>query len=96
MRGKGEFRDEPADKNAVVPLEHAPVDFLRRIKGMLVSPEYFYAEETLTGIMVTVQHSGKVTEGQARAIQHIEDAPGRTEEVSETSGRPRGPRRWRW
>ena len=52
-----------------------PVKFIRRIKGMLVGDDYQYAEYTLRGILDTIEKTGRVTEGQSRAILNIENNP---------------------
>lgn len=46
-------------------------DFLYAVALMQESPRYRFAGETLEGIYTTVDHSGRVSEGQRRAINNI-------------------------
>lgn len=71
------LKNEPADHFARTA-DRTPLDqFVSRIKGMLVGDEYLYAEETLRGILETVQQRGIVTEGQRAAIDRIAEKPQR-------------------
>ena len=51
--------------------------FLTEIKGMLVGDQYEYAEDTLRGIMATVERTQMVTPNQRHAIENIQEHPGR-------------------
>lgn len=67
------------------PLPHER--FVREIKGMLVGDEYLYAEDTLRGILATVQRTHQVSDRQRQAIQNIQDHPHRgTSRGRERSG----------
>lgn len=64
------------DHAARHPDELTPAEkFIARIKGMLVGDEFLYAEGILRGILRTVEQSGRVSEGQRRAIDNIEAKP---------------------
>lgn len=52
-----------------------PDRFIREIKGMLVGDEYEYAEQTLRGILQTVEHTRVVTQGQWTAVDNIAGRP---------------------
>lgn len=76
----------PTQQDHSVP----PVDwqkFVREIKSMLVGDQYEYAEETLRGILMTVEQTERVTWGQYNAIDNISSHPGRRQD--------RGNGRWR-
>jgi hypothetical protein len=48
-------------------------ELLQRIEDMQNSDDYLWAQDTLEGIHDTVSMSGRVTEGQVRAIDNIEN-----------------------
>lgn len=64
--------------------------FVQEIKSMLVGDEYLYAEDTLRGILETVQQRHSVSEGQRRAVSNISDKPQRR------GGTERSGRNSRW
>lgn len=47
--------------------------FLSRLEDLRAEDDYDWASDTIEGIYTTVTASGKVTEGQLRAINNIED-----------------------
>jgi|SRR5262245_26134882 len=47
--------------------------FVGRIDDLLADREYTFATDTLTGIKETVEHTRRVTEGQKRAVNNIEN-----------------------
>ena len=48
-------------------------DFLSRLEDMRADDDYDWASDTLEGIYTTVTASGRVTDGQLRAINNIEE-----------------------
>ena len=52
--------------------------FVESIDDLLASGRYTWAEDTLRSIQETVQKTGRVTEGQERAVRNIEQARQRT------------------
>lgn len=68
-----EHFDLPASGRDRSPTEK----FIAQVKGMLVGDEYEYAEDTLRGILTTVERTGRVSEGQERAVGNIAANPGR-------------------
>jgi len=72
-------------RDEVTPPERLPWDqripdesaqaLTRRIKGMLCGDEYIYAEETLRGILATVDRTQRCTAGQVRAVDNIQQNP---------------------
>jgi hypothetical protein len=51
-----------------------PFDFLTRLEDLRADTDYEWASDTIEGIYTTVTESGRVTDGQLRAIDNIEDA----------------------
>lgn len=92
--GDFDFENNTGSKACPLPrqADHSspPVDvdrFIREIKGMLVGDEYEYAEETLRGILKTIEATRDVTWGQYTAIENIAAKPNRRMD--------RGNGRWR-
>ena len=50
-----------------------PFAFLTRLEDLRADSEYDWASDTIEGIYTTVTESGRVTEGQLRAIDNIEE-----------------------
>lgn len=59
--------------------QRATTDFLYELSLMRENPRYRFAGGVLEGIYTTVDHSGRVSEGQRRAVNNIRhgcgDAP---------------------
>lgn len=56
--------------------ERQAADLISRIDDMLQEGRYEWAADTLSGIMETVEKTGRATEGQIRAVDNIENARG--------------------
>ena len=83
------IKDEPELSGGRLPQPVVDVDkFIMEIKGMLVGDEYEYAEETLRGVLKTVERSRQVTSDQARAIDNVASAADR--KLAKHRGN------WRW
>jgi hypothetical protein len=72
-----------------LPLDESPIpderdsawyQFIAEIDDLTASDDYTWALDTLSGIRETVEKTRRVTEGQRRAVKHIEAA--RTKEAS--------------
>ena len=50
-----------------------PFEFLSRLEDMRADSDFEWASDSIEGIYTTVTASGRVTEGQLRAIDNIED-----------------------
>jgi hypothetical protein len=55
-------------------------EFLDRIEELREDGRYEWADDTLTGIYDTVYAQNRVTDGQRRAIDNIENAVGRDDD----------------
>jgi len=49
-------------------------EFVVEVNDLRESEGYGWAEETLSGIVETVERTKRVSEGQRRAVEHIRDA----------------------
>ena len=54
-----------------------PFDFLSRLEDLRADSTYNFASDTIEGIYETVRERGRVTAGQQRAIENIEDGAAR-------------------
>jgi hypothetical protein len=73
--------DLPLDPTPISPApepqdarDTAAYRFIQDIDDLLNTGQYAWAERTLTDIQTTVERTGRVTEGQRRAIENIEAA----------------------
>lgn len=59
--------------------QRAVTDFLYELSLMRENRRYAFAGDTLEGIYTTVEHSGRVSEGQRRAVNNIRRGCGERE-----------------
>src|SRR5204863_9532800 len=57
--------------------DESATSLARRIRGMLVGDEFEYAEETLSGILATLEETGRCTSRQVDAVDNIAAKPRR-------------------
>lgn len=61
--------------NAFIKRNHnEALTWIDRIEHLLNDERFQFAEETLNGIMSSIESADKVTEGQKEAIKNIEDS----------------------
>ncbi len=73
-RSKSLLGVAPAQRKEI---DREAVEAVRRINDMLDEGwRYEWAADTLTGILETIERTGRVTENQTRAIDNIENARG--------------------
>lgn len=87
MFGAEDPPPEKRDSTSREDVARDAAEFLSRIEQLESSGEYGWASTTITGIYETVERTGRVTDGQRRAIDNIE-ASGQRREAR--------PRRRRW
>lgn len=67
-------RPNPFERHTADPRSSRWYQFSSEIDDLLATGRYTWAEDTLRSIQETVQRTERVTEGQERAVRHIEQA----------------------
>lgn len=75
-KGRSTKSPTPFSLSSIGSSSRDAADFVRLIDEMLESGEFDWAEDTLTGISDTVSKTGRVTEGQRRAVDNIGEKRG--------------------
>ncbi len=72
-----DLSDAPLPTPSTAPSDPRRSDWYRfsqEIDDLLATGRYAWAQDTLTDIQATVEKTERVTEGQQRAVKHIESA----------------------